>query len=172
MELKKKTLKGKTSLSQMINIYKTTSKDVEREMLSSRRWINWGRTYWPWNGLEKLTSWIWVYFFQLSWSRQWGCVNHICCSEGSVHPELNTVQDESKPDRPKQRLSKGIKMFVNVVSQSPWVNLSQKDPLAARQLKHVILQMNASQKWCMTKMVCSHIAQGLLSCCGKSGRMS
>ena len=55
-------------------------------------------------------------------------------------------------------------MFVNVVSQSPWVDLNQKDPIAARQFKPVILQMYAPEEQYMTKMVCSHVAQGLSSC--------
>lgn len=155
----------------MINIYKTISKYMEREMLSSRTWINWGRTSWPWNTLEKLTSWIWEsIFFQLSWSHQWGCVNPLCCSESSAHPELTTVQDRPKSDRPKH-FPKGIKMFVNVVSQSPCINLHQKDLTAARPFKPVILQMYALEEQYMTKMVCSHIAQGLSSPWDKSGRI-
>jgi len=54
-------------------------------------------------------------------------------------------------------------MFVNVVSQSPWVNLNQKDPIAARRFKPVVLQMYALEEQYMAKMVCSHIAQGLSS---------
>lgn len=55
-------------------------------------------------------------------------------------------------------------MFVNVVSQPPQVNLDQKDPVAARQFKPVVLQMYALEEQYMTEMVCSHVAQGLSSC--------
>lgn len=156
----------------MINIYKTTSNCMEREMLSNRRGINWGRTSWPWNALEKLTSWIWESIFS-SFPEAISEAVWIPCAALKVlciqswrqfRTELN--QTDLNKDFPK-----GIKMFVNVVSQPPWVNLNQKGPVAAGLFKPVILQVYALEEQYMTKMVCSHAAQGLSSCWGKLGRV-